>query len=92
MVEFTDEQIAMIAEAERRMAAGEVPFVVCGGQRLMVQEETMRDFGLTVGQEVPISILGDIIGRNMSYLSAQVAMEKSASPEHDGQGLEGVRG
>ncbi len=49
---LTTEEIKMLAEVERQMDAGEVPFVVWAGNRMVVQQIVMDELGLESGQTV----------------------------------------
>ena len=52
MSELTDEQIRMLAECERKMDSGEMPYVIWRGQRLSQRPYVMERLGLVVGQTI----------------------------------------
>lgn len=55
------DQIKMLAESERRMDDGKMPFVIWFGNRLPVPAECMAEFALRQGQTI-----GDEIGREIT--------------------------
>ena len=73
---LTTEEIRMLAKVERQMDAGEVPFVVCGGHRMTVQQVVMEELGLESGQTVSHEIAGAILNANLAVCRAAVAAAK----------------
>ncbi len=73
---LTTEEIKMLAVVERRMDAGEVPFVVWAGERMAVQQIVMDELGLQSGQTVSHEIAGAILGANLAVCRARVASAK----------------
>ena len=73
---LTTEEIKMLAKAERQMDAGEVPFVVWQGGRMMVQQIVMEELGLESGQTVSHEIAGAILNANLAVCRAAVAAAK----------------
>ena len=73
---LTTEEIKMLAEVERQMDAGEVPFVVWGGQRMTVRQLVMDELGLETGQTVSHEIAGAILNANLAACRAAVAADK----------------
>ena len=57
---ITTEEIQMLAEVERQMDAGKVPFVVWVGGRMTVQKIVMEELGLESGRTVSHEIAGAI--------------------------------
>ena len=73
---LTTEEIKMLAEVERQMDAGEVPFVVWGGRRMTVRQLVMDELGLETGQTVSHEIAGAILNANLAACRAAVAADK----------------
>ena len=73
---FTTKEIKMLAEAERQLDAGEVPFVVWGGGRMTVQPIVMEELGLEIGQTVSHEIAGAILRANLAAIQAGIDAAK----------------
>jgi len=73
---LTTGEIKMLAKAERQMDAGEVPFVVWAGSRMVVQQIIMDEFGLESGQTVSHEIAGAILSANLAVCQANLATAK----------------
>ncbi len=71
---LTNEQFRMLAQAERQMDRGEIPFVVCNGQRWIVQPVVMEELGLESGQTVSDSFVLAIMEANLASLQAIAAL------------------
>ena len=71
---LTNKQIRMLAEGERRMDAGEVPFVIIAGNRLAVLPVVMDELGLESGQTVSNTIVLAILEANLASIEADVAL------------------
>ena len=71
---LTTEQIRMLAQAERQMDAGEVPFVVAAGERLIVRPVVMEELGLETGQTVSNTLVLAILKANLAALRVDVAL------------------
>ena len=71
---LTNEQFRMLAKAERQMDAGEVPFVVAAGERLIVRPVVMEELGLETGQTVSNTLVLAILEANLAALRADVAL------------------
>ncbi len=71
---LTNEQIRMLAQAERQMDAGELPFVVCMGRRLIVQPMVLEELGLESGQTVSDTIVLAIMEGNLALMRAQAEL------------------
>ncbi|MCE2029256.1 hypothetical protein [Sessilibacter corallicola] len=69
---FSVEHIKMLAEAERKMDNGEVDFVIWQGQRVMVNEEVVNEFGLRPGQTINPAIFAAIIQFVLSKVQAEI--------------------
>ncbi|HET8728316.1 MAG TPA: hypothetical protein VFO41_12450 [Alphaproteobacteria bacterium] len=76
MTEFTDDQIRMLAECERMMDAGEVPFVRLGSGRVMMDNETMARFGLTQGQTIGTETFFAIRRFGLDQVEQKIAARK----------------
>lgn len=75
--QFTTKEIRALAEAERMMDAGQVPFVNFGGQRVMMRQEVMDELGLKQSQTINNQIFMAILQQNLAYCEAQIAIEKA---------------
>lgn len=83
---FTLEEIRMLAEAERMMDAGEVPFVMWHGHRVPVQPNCIAELGLEPGQTIIDVIALAIAEWNIASLKAQIALaEITKSSSGDGK-------
>ena len=71
---FTAEEIRMLAQAEQDMDAGKRPFVVSGGQRMLVDPLVMTEFGLETGQTVSQEITLAILEANLATVRAAIAV------------------
>ena len=71
---LTNEQFRMLAQAERQMDAGEVPFVVAAGERLIVRPVVMEELGLETGQTVSNTLVLAILKANLAALRVDVAL------------------
>ena len=71
---LTNEEIRMLAQAERQMDAGEITFVVCDGRRMIVQPVVMEELGLETGQTVSSTLVLAILEANLAALQADVAL------------------
>lgn len=76
---MTPEQVRMLAEAERGMDAGKLPYVVSSGERLLVDPLVMDEFGLEIGQTVSNAIV-------IAILEASIAMCDTAIEARAEQG------
>jgi hypothetical protein len=77
-MKFSPEEIAMLAEAERMMDAGRIPFVMWQGERVMVPAETMHELGLRQKQTINKEIFMAICHCNLAYIQAQRALLQAA--------------
>ena len=75
--ELTDEQIQMLAEVERMMDAGEMPFVIYGGQRAAVDAELMKRFGLKQGQTINDQIWRAILQTKIENAQRETVQRKT---------------
>ena len=73
---FSVEEIRMLAECEHMMDAGEYPFVVAHGQRMMVNPLVMEELGLETGQTVNHQIIRAISRAHLGNVEAQIAASK----------------
>lgn len=73
---FTTEEIRLIAECERQMDRGEVPFVIWHGERCPVEPIIMTELGLEQGQTINDHIYYAISLATLNYCRAQVALQK----------------
>ena len=73
MRKFTTEEIQMLAKAERMMDAGEAPYVLTEGGRMMVDPLVMEELGLETGQTVSNQISLAIAEAQLAVLQAKIA-------------------
>ena len=73
---LTDEQIRMLAEAEREMDAGTVSFVRWGSQRVLTTPECMKHFGLQQGQAISDEIWRAIQSFNIESIQKERTARK----------------
>ena len=83
---FTNEEIAMLAEQERRMDSGEQPFVVADDSRLAVMPEVMDEFGLVSGQTVTWIIVQRILECQLAIVSAKAVLQSATNSAPEGKG------
>ena len=69
-MEFSKDEIRLLAEGERKMDSGEQPHVVNEGDRVAVMPEVMEDLGLESGQTVSNAIIIAILKAQIEILSA----------------------
>lgn len=73
---FTPEQIRMLAQCERDMDAGNVPFVrVDGLGRMLVNPLVMEELGLVSGQTVSAAMQLPIMEANMRAMMAVIELD-----------------
>ena len=80
---FTPEEIAKLAEAERMMDSGKVPFVMWRGERMMVDEQIMAELGLERGQTVSDVIAAEITRASLRQTQAKIAMDRIRDKDQD---------
>ena len=71
---LTTEELHMLAEAERQMDAGEIPFVVWGANRMIVRPIVMDELRLKTGQTVSDTLAGAIMEAHLAAIQADVAL------------------
>jgi hypothetical protein len=76
--EFLIEDIKALAEIERQMDSGEVPFVMYGSGRCAVSRECMDALGLKQGQTINGVIFLAMCKWNLANCHAQMAINKAA--------------
>jgi hypothetical protein len=72
--EFSDEDISMLAEVERRMDAGDTPYVILNGERVAMFQDVMDDLGLKKGQTITRVIFHHILLKNLAKCEAQLVI------------------
>lgn len=78
---FTTEEIRMLAQVERDMDAGKIPFVLWGGSRLTVNPTVMEELGLAAGQAVSDQIAGAILEGNLAACQADLMVARARKPK-----------
>ena len=71
---MTLEQMKILAEAERQMDAGAVPFVVCQGSRMIVDPLVMEEFGLQAGQTISPVMVVKILEAHLAMCQAELRL------------------
>ncbi len=84
--EFTTEQIRMIAEVERDMDQGKIPFVVCDGQRVATSDECMDELGLEAGQTINSAIFQAMCLFGIKQCQEKIAERETANAIARAQG------
>lgn len=80
-IEFSTEEIRMLAKAERDMDSGDVKFVMYRGGRTMVFPEVMDELGLENGQTISDVIFGAILQSSIAHLEAKIALDNAQKKE-----------
>lgn len=75
-MKLTTQQIKDLAEVERMMDAGEVPFVTLRGRRLAMSETVMKSLGLVKGQTISADLFVHIIQLNIAECQAAIQARK----------------
>lgn len=75
-MKLTTQQIKDLAEVERLMDSGELPFVIYGGHRASMDAETLRHFGLQQGQTITDPIWEAILEFKIARCQEEIAMRK----------------
>lgn len=72
------EEFRLLAECERKMDAGEIPYVRLSGQghRIAMDSQAMGDLGLTQGLTVTATMFSVILKYLLERCSAQIAFER----------------
>jgi hypothetical protein len=78
---FTIEQLRLLAEAERLMDEGKMPFVILRGERVSVQPEVMEELGLKQGQTINLSIFLAICEQFTALCQASIAIQKAQATQ-----------
>lgn len=81
--EFTIEQLRMLADQEREMDAGQVPFVRLRDQRVAMTPSAMAAFGLEVGQTINDQIFIGILRLNLAECEASLVEQRAAKTDND---------
>jgi hypothetical protein len=76
-MKLTAEEVRMLAEAERKMDTGEIPFVMYGGHRAAMRQEAMDHFKLKQGQTINDQIWIAILEFNIAHCRAETDMRKN---------------
>jgi len=75
-MKLTPDQIKDLAECERMMDNG-APFVMLDGNRCMVSDAAMKEFGLQQGQTINSYIFCAILEFNLAGIAAGQAIKKA---------------
>lgn len=78
---FNQEQVKVLAEVERRMDNGTMPFVRDNtGRRWAFPAEVLQTSGCVSGQTVNETILSHLMEANLANIQMQIALEKANRP------------
>lgn len=87
MKELTLEEIKLLAEQERRMDAGEVPYVIWSGNRFSVDSEILQHFNLknqqTINDAIALAIMKFNITRSKEKIMEEEKKEISTAKPED---------
>ena len=73
---FTTDELKMLAESERLMDGGEMPYVNFHNQRLMVSEQAMAEFDLRIGQCISDAVFVALIRFEIADCKSQISRNK----------------
>ena len=73
---FTREEIALLAQCERDMDSGKMPFVVLGGNRWGSSQECLDALGLISGQTVNLIIIQAMLRWKIDDCKAKIEEQK----------------
>jgi len=73
---FTIEQIRMLAENEQRMDEGSQPFVILNGRRCAFKQDVMDFLELEQGQTISEEIFMAGLRANIDFLNVAIAEQK----------------
>jgi hypothetical protein len=73
---LTKEQIKMLAEGERMMDRGEVPFVRLGGERIMCDLACMAELCIEQGQTITGAVFTEILKWKIADCEAKITEQK----------------
>ena len=73
---LTVEQIKMLAKAEVMMDRGEKPFVIFGGNRMIMDDQVMEKLGLQSGQTINWDIFGAIQQENLQRVQLEISLAR----------------
>lgn len=87
MHNFSQDEISKIAEMERHMDAGKIPFVMLPGfGRVSTSEETMKELGLVQGQTINPVIFGAILQMSLAQCETKVILQKASKTKENPHG------
>jgi len=75
-MKLSNDQIKMLAEQQREMDAGNVPFAILNGNRLASTAEIMTELGLEQGQTIDMVIFGAMLEASLASIHAKIALEE----------------
>ena len=79
-MELSNEDIRALADLERMMDSGEVPFVILNGERVATNELIMSELGLEQGQTINREIFKAMMRAQLAALQAQMALQAEVQP------------
>ncbi|MEM6623891.1 MAG: hypothetical protein AAF674_16815 [Pseudomonadota bacterium] len=77
-MKLNNEQIRLLAQAERMMDEGTLPFVIYRDDRMPVAPDIMEELGLEQGQTVNSVIKHAILLASLAATQAELALKKAA--------------
>ena len=72
---FSDEEIKILVDSERKMDSGELGFVLLDGSRVIVLPDAMKHFELTQGQTINGAIMIALIEFNLASCREKIAKQ-----------------
>jgi hypothetical protein len=77
-MKFTTEQVRLLAENDRKMDAGEQPFVLDDrNARWAFPGDVLGTFGVVSGQRVSSTVLQALLEANLAHINALIAIDRS---------------
>lgn len=76
-LELTDEEIRLLAQAERNMDDGTTPFVKLHEHRIAVQPKVMEELNLRQGQTINDVIFRAILRHHIAWCETEIALKKA---------------
>lgn len=76
MLKLSIDEYRMLAEVERMMDKGEIPYVVQNGQRLAFSKDVMEEFKVENGQTVSLELMIAMTEANIACLKIEIDLKK----------------
>jgi hypothetical protein len=82
---FTKDQIKDLAEVDRMMDSGDMPFVWLDGERVACSRECMTELGMAPGQTISRLIFHEILKWNIADCEAGLVEQRLAATAAPGK-------